>query len=56
MKTFREFYEDKYGYPYPGPEGALLSVINNQIYEGFADWAEYVMQRLKRELERKPDA
>lgn len=43
MKTFREFYQEKYG-PYPGYSGERFDIVLERIAIAIAEYLDYVIE------------
>lgn len=47
MKSFRDFYADRYGVPYPGKPDEGISVVLQRIAEGVAEYTDYCQQNIR---------
>lgn len=52
MKTFLEFYEEKYG-DYPGYSNEPLWVVHTKVFSATAKYMEYVKEELVKQIEEK---
>lgn len=52
MAPFREWFESRFGVPYPGVSGELAHTVLSRVAEGLAEYVDLAVQELKKQEEK----